>query len=34
MSLGTLAASLLGNMLVGKGVLNVGEGTSRSGQDL
>ena len=29
--LGTLGASLLGNMLAGKGVLRAGEGTARVG---
>ena len=31
MLLGTLGASLLGNMLAGKGVIRVGEGTIRAG---
>ena len=31
MLLGTLGASLLGNMLVGKGVIRAGEGTARVG---
>ena len=31
MLLGTLAASLLGNMLAGKGVMRAGEGTARIG---
>ena len=31
MLLGTLGASLLGNMLAGKGVIRVGEGTIRDG---
>ena len=31
MLLGTLGASLLGNMLVGKGVIRAGEGTVRVG---
>ena len=31
MLLGTLGASLLGNMLAGKGVISVGEGTARTG---
>ena len=33
MLLGTLAASLLGSALAGKGVIRVGEGTSGVGQD-
>ena len=33
MLLGTLGASLLGNMLAGKGVIRFGEGISRFGQD-
>ena len=33
MLLGTLGASLLGNMLAGKGVTRFGEGISRFGQD-
>ena len=33
MLLGTLSASLLGNMLAGKGVMRAGEGTIRTGQD-
>ena len=40
MLLGTLAASLLGNMMAGKGVvrsgygfIGAGEGTNRTGQD-
>ena len=33
MLLGTLDASLLGNILAGKGVLRAGEGTTRAGQD-
>ena len=32
MLLGTLGASLLGNLLRGKGVLRAGEGTIRAGQ--
>ena len=31
MLLGTLGASLLGNMLAGKGVIRAGEGTARIG---
>ena len=31
MLLGTLGASLLGNMLAGKGVIRAGEGTARVG---
>ena len=31
--LGTLAAITLGNMLAGQGVIRVGEGTTRVGQD-
>ena len=31
MLLGTLSASLLGNMLAGKGVIRAGEGTARVG---
>ena len=31
--LGTLGASLLGNLLIGKGTIRVGEGTVRAGQD-
>ena len=31
MLLGTLGASLLGNMLAGKGVIRAGEGTIRAG---
>ena len=31
MLLGTLGASLLGNMLVGKGVIRAGEGTTKPG---
>ena len=34
MLLGTLGASLLGNLLTGKGTIRAGEGTFRSGQDL
>ena len=33
MLLGTLAASLLGKMLRGKGVIRAGEGTNRVGQN-
>ena len=32
MLLGTLGASLLGNLLAGKGTIWVGEGTVRAGQ--
>ena len=31
--LGTLGASLLGNLLTGKGTIRAGEGTIRAGQD-
>ena len=31
MLLGTIGASLLGNMLAGKGVIRAGEGTARVG---
>ena len=31
--LGTLCASLLGNLLTGKGTIRAGEGSSRTGQD-
>ena len=31
--LGTLSASLLGNMLAGKGVIRAGNGTIREGQN-
>ena len=31
--LGTLGASLLGNLLTGKGVMRAGEGTIRAGQN-
>ena len=31
MLLGTLGASLLGNMLAGKGIIRAGEGTARVG---
>ena len=31
---GTLGASLLGNMLAGKGVMRAGEGTIRSGENV
>ena len=34
MLLGTLGASVLGNMLAGKGVLRAGEGTARVAIDL
>ena len=30
--LGTLGASLLGNLLTGKGTIRVGEGTNRAGE--
>ena len=33
MLLGTLGASLLGNLLAGKGVIGSGEGTVTAGQD-
>ena len=33
MLLGTLGASLLGNMLTGKGVLTTGEGTNKASWD-
>ena len=33
MSLGTLGANLLGNLLKGKGTIRAGEGTIRAGQD-
>ena len=33
MLLGTLSASLLGSLLVGKGAIRAGEGTVRAGQD-
>ena len=33
MLLGTLGASLLGNLLAGKGAIRAGEGTYRAGQD-
>ena len=33
MLLGTLGASLLGNILTGKGKIRAGEGTIRAGQD-
>ena len=33
MLLGTLGASLLGNVLTGKGKIRAGEGTIRAGQD-
>ena len=32
MSLGTLGASLLGNLLTGKGIVRAGEGAIRTGQ--
>ena len=32
MSLGTLSASLLGNLLTGKGTIRAGESTARTGQ--
>ena len=32
MLLGTLGASLLGNLLAGKGTIRVGEGTVRAGR--
>ena len=31
--LGTLGASLLGNLLTGKGTIRVGEGTNRAGEN-
>ena len=34
MLLGTLGASLLGNLLTGKGAIRAGESTIRAGQDL
>ena len=34
MLLGTLGASLLGNLLTGKGTIRTTEGTIRAGQDL
>ena len=33
MLLGTLGASLLGNLLIGKGLIRSGEGTVRASQD-
>ena len=33
MLLGTLGASLLGNLLTGEGTIRVGQGTVRTGQD-
>ena len=33
MILGTLAASILGNVLTGKGVIRVGEGVIRAGEN-
>ena len=33
MLLGTLGASLLGNLLTGKGIVRAGKGTIRAGQD-
>ena len=33
MLLGTFGASLLGNILAGKGVMRAGEGLTRAGQD-
>ena len=33
MLLGTLGASLLGNLLTGKGTIRTGEGTIRAGKD-
>ena len=33
MLLGSLSASLLGNLLTGKGTIRAGEGTIRAGQD-
>ena len=33
MLLGTLGASLLGNLLTGKGTIRAGEGTIKGGQD-
>ena len=32
MLLGTLCASLLGNLILGKGAIGIGEGTAKSGQ--
>ena len=34
MLLGTLGASLLGNLLAGKGVMRAGEGTIRAGENV
>ena len=34
MLLGTLCASLLGNLLAGKGVMRAGEGTIRAGENV
>ena len=34
MSLGTLGASLLGNLLTGKGTVRTGEGTVRAGEGI
>ena len=34
MLLGTLGASLLGNLLIDKGTIRAGEGTIRAGQDI
>ena len=33
MLLGTLGASLLGNLLTGKGIIRAGEGTIRAGEN-
>ena len=33
MLIGTLGASLLGNLLTGKGTIRVGEGTNRAGEN-
>ena len=33
MLLGTLGASLLGNLLIGKGIIRAGKGTIRAAQD-
>ena len=34
MLLGTLGASLLGNLLIGKGTVRAGEGTMRAGEGI
>ena len=34
MLLGTLGASLLGNLLAGKGIMRAGEGTIRAGENV